>query len=579
MATVYSDEVAVGTYNRVRIKCDYSGTSATLSVEFRRTSSWTDSWYDPGATLAFNGVSKSAAYSYSGTVGTGWITLVGGISGYSVSTSGGTYDWTFSNPSGGVLGCSGKLTIPAQGSAPSGGYINNLASHWDSTNNEVVVTTTAAGVTDTGGVALVSVNWNITEQPYTMGIARISRVITNGSASALSNSLNTYTGSTISVLPNSTYYRGLYATNSVGEYRYNGGSFTTVCAPATVSLSSVTETTATLAYSTPADGGVYSKTIQYSLDGVAWATGATVSTGSASSGTFTITGLIAGTTYTLRSKVVTTAGTTVCDNSLSFTTLAVRIDPKLYMPVSNGQGGYKTSQTHTFYAAVSDGHGGYKTGLVLKMYAPVNDGGTYKNKIGYLAGTIPEPEEPNYGTIHYHKTGEAWKNYTIKTEEDFNKLGHDDYDYPYTIHFSDGVSISSTDIYEFEFGNTTPSVIPDGFLSFCENLVQISENIPDSVTTIGYTFLYGCTELSQELTIGENVTSIGEGFMGYCDNFVGPLYVNTDAAPTDEDSLATGAENCPMYEEGVELGGTYKYEWLDALPNDGTFLFRNLYVI
>lgn len=133
MATVYSDEVAVGSFNRIRIKCNYSGTSATLSIEFRRTSSWTDTWRDEHATLTFNGQEKGASYNYSGTVGTvDWVTIVSNISGYSISTSGGTYDWKFKNPTGGLLGCSGTLTIPAQSSPPTGPSVSVGINTWNS---------------------------------------------------------------------------------------------------------------------------------------------------------------------------------------------------------------------------------------------------------------------------------------------------------------------------------------------------------------------------------------------------------------------------------------------------------------
>ena len=119
MATVYSSEVSVGTYNRIRIKCDYSGTSATLTIQFRRTSSYTGTWADSTANLTFNGQTKSAAYSFSGTVGTSWVNLRAAISGYTISTSGGTYNWNFNNPnSSSVLSCSGTITIPSQISSP-----------------------------------------------------------------------------------------------------------------------------------------------------------------------------------------------------------------------------------------------------------------------------------------------------------------------------------------------------------------------------------------------------------------------------------------------------------------------------
>lgn len=119
MATAYSDEVAVGSYNRIRLRVEYSGTSATCYIEFRRTSAWTTTWADSQASIEFNGTTNSAPYYYSGTVGTSWIQLTS-AGGFSVSTSGGTYGWSFNNPSGGVLGCSGQIYVPAQFTPPTG---------------------------------------------------------------------------------------------------------------------------------------------------------------------------------------------------------------------------------------------------------------------------------------------------------------------------------------------------------------------------------------------------------------------------------------------------------------------------
>lgn len=102
---------------------------------------------------------------------------------------------------------------------------------------------------------------------------------------------------------------------------------------ATVSAGTVTETTADINYSTSADGGFYNKTIEYSIDGGAtWNTGATVSTGSASSGSFTITGLTAGTTYSVQTRTTTTAGSSV-GSTLSITTVS---NVKLYGSVNGG---------------------------------------------------------------------------------------------------------------------------------------------------------------------------------------------------------------------------------------------------
>lgn len=115
MATVYSSEVSAGTYNRIRLKVDYSGASATCTVQFRRTSSYSATWASSSSQLTFNGATKNASYSYSGTVGTSWVDLVT-VSGYSISTSGGTYNWNFTQ-GGGLLYGSGTVDIQSQTAA------------------------------------------------------------------------------------------------------------------------------------------------------------------------------------------------------------------------------------------------------------------------------------------------------------------------------------------------------------------------------------------------------------------------------------------------------------------------------
>ena len=154
MATVYSGEVSVGTYNRIRIKCDYSGTSATLTVQFRRTSSYTTTWADTQANLIFNGTTKDAAYSYTGTVSTSWVDLRPAISGYTISTSGGTYNWTFNNPVySSVLGCSGTITIPAQSNVPPSGASATWKSHtWNSVTMTAKLTSWGSGYTTSSNV-------------------------------------------------------------------------------------------------------------------------------------------------------------------------------------------------------------------------------------------------------------------------------------------------------------------------------------------------------------------------------------------------------------------------------------------
>lgn len=315
MATVYSAEQAIGSYNRIRIKCDYSGSSATLTIQFRRTSGYNTTWRDTSARLIFNGQDKAADYDYTGYVGTDWVTLRPAISGYTISTSGGTYNWQFTNPLGGVLGCSGTITIPSQASKPSDGYINDLSSYWDDTLGEVNVHTGSAGVLNEGGASLTGLQWNITTAPYTSGIARLNRSISNGGASTLSTSKSSWTGTAITLVPNSEFYTGIYAANSAGEYRYNGGTFITCPAPFQVTVANITKNSATVYYATTNDGGYYGKSFEYSIDGgTTWNVIEIVSGSTVVEHNYQITGLQKATEYTLKTRVVTQAATTNCSD-------------------------------------------------------------------------------------------------------------------------------------------------------------------------------------------------------------------------------------------------------------------------
>lgn len=133
---------------------------------------------------------------------------------------------------------------------------------------------------------------------------------TNSASIIVNNSSRT--GSTpLTIRPNTMYYVGGYATNTQRNISTVIGQYTTLALAPTLSVASVTDRTATITYSTQADGGKYAKDIQYSLDnGVTWITGSTINTGSATSGAFIITGLSPDTSYTMKTRVSTAAGRT-----------------------------------------------------------------------------------------------------------------------------------------------------------------------------------------------------------------------------------------------------------------------------
>lgn len=185
------------------------------------------------------------------------------------------------------------------------------------------------------------------------------QIASNTKSASITVTNSNYRGGGLTINPNTMYYYGGYASNTQRNISTVSGSITTLADTPTLSVTRIGETSVTVSYSTPADGGKYAKNIQYSLDnGTTWTTGATVSTGAASSGTFQINNLHNGTTYTMKCRASTSAGNTAGSNVV-FTTLE---SYKIYVPVNN-----KTKKVKKIYCEVSG-----KTKLVKKVYASVN---------------------------------------------------------------------------------------------------------------------------------------------------------------------------------------------------------------
>lgn len=135
------------------------------------------------------------------------------------------------------------------------------------------------------------------------------------------------------------------------------GPYATLPQVPTMTVSNVGDTSVTIAYSLPADGGALAKNVQYSLDnGTTWVTASTINTGSATTGNFTITGLNRNATYTVKTRVSTTAGSTN-GNDVTFKTKA-----PFYGSVAD-----KTKTINLFYGSVNG-----KTKLIKKFYGSVN---------------------------------------------------------------------------------------------------------------------------------------------------------------------------------------------------------------
>lgn len=142
------------------------------------------------------------------------------------------------------------------------------------------------------------------------------------------------------------------ATNSTGSL-----SSYTAAEAATIEIGGISDTEVVLNWSTAADGGYRPKNVQYSLDGgTTWVTMATVADGSASSGSFTISGLNPSSQYSIMTR--TYNGVSAQGDTLLVTTIA-----------STG-----------FYGSVND-----ESTLAIDIYGGVNN---ESQKITKLYGSV-----------------------------------------------------------------------------------------------------------------------------------------------------------------------------------------------
>lgn len=185
------------------------------------------------------------------------------------------------------------------------------------------------------------------------------------STSAQINVSNTdYTGGELTIVPNTQYYYGGYATNTQLNTSRVVGQFVTTAEAPTVTLNSVTSITATFDYTANADGGYYDKTIEYSVDsGATWQTGATITGGSAASGSFTVSNLLSGAEYVLMVRVSTTSGSTI-GTSVSFQTEAIIQRNKC---IYGGVSGAVAKQITSLYGGSNSG-----AQRITKLYGSAN---------------------------------------------------------------------------------------------------------------------------------------------------------------------------------------------------------------
>lgn len=175
------------------------------------------------------------------------------------------------------------LTGPAigpAGSAPSGGYVESLTSTWNSVTGKY-------GITSDGGNTLNRLIFKVLKAPYVAGVpAREYRATVPGDMSlnprtrTVNNSSDTENNPTWTFKGCDLYYAGIYASNSIGEYRYQDGSVYTPPAPGQLSYvdpENVGTKNYTVSYTGVAANNATDytpselvRTVRYKIDGGSW---------------------------------------------------------------------------------------------------------------------------------------------------------------------------------------------------------------------------------------------------------------------------------------------------------------------
>lgn len=344
------------------------GTTLKAYMEYRRTDGATYFYQDaslPTPTMNLGGVSyQDTAFADAVHNGVNIGSFTSTTFSRTVGGSGArTVTWSCGSGIRSDFAGDWSQTVTFPGSGPSGGSITNVSTTEDSITATLTLTSWGTSTSNAHKrLCVLELGHYITtpgEPQYydqdTSSTLSTTHTVTNQSSTA--------NNPTWTIQPNTSYNIGIYAETADGDYRYNypNNPVTTRATAPTVSLASVTNTSATISYSAPADGGALSKTIEYSLDGTTWVTGATVSTGAATSGTFTVSSLTAGTTYNIQTRVTTTAGSTT-GATVTATTSGGTANAKLY-----GSHNGETKLVKKLYGS----HNG-QTVLIEKLYGSHN---------------------------------------------------------------------------------------------------------------------------------------------------------------------------------------------------------------
>lgn len=604
MATVYSSNYSTGTYTYTRVKVDYSGTSATATLLYSRTNSYSGQTGQIG-TFTFGGVSTSYNKYFTGEQTDAVVASVN----FTISTSGGTYSGTStSSGSDHFLDFSGSVTIPAQATAPTGLDANNIVRGVESFTANVYITSWGTG---TGARYRELQCW--TYDPNDFAQPRRYQPVygdaLSGNITVDNSSSYSIAYGPLTIVGNTKYVLGLYATNgTAGTGSQRLGEYTTLAYAPEVTISSISSTSATLAYSTKADGGVYAKTYEYSIDGgTTWTAFATVSSGSATTGTFTVSGLTTATVTVMQTRVTTTAGTTVGPDI----TLNTNAKPKLYGSANNQAKGatalYGSDNSQATTITKLYGSAGGQAKLIHQGFGHADRGYGYvvfytdSSRTG--TGIVQLSSQADVNLLG--QSGTSWST-TIGGQVITNETAKE-------VHLTKKVTSiptyflnRATYLDRVDISEASLTAIPSSVLTSCTTL-NSPITLPATVTRIDDSFMRYCTAFNQPITLHEGITYVGHSFLACSNNTPGTFSQNISLPSTLRElgrsflynqanmtgevnvglladtvaiesnyTLSASEISSPAYTTGIKIAGANRAAWLTRFPNSSSSPYRNL---
>lgn len=217
----------------------------------------------------------------------------------------------------------GGLTILPNKQYYYGGYINNTE------RNNSVVTGQFVTLPEVAVASITKVGSDMAQFSWTVEAdgGHYDKTVSYSLDDGSYTTIDTYSGGSarsgnevlLGLSPNTQYILNMKNATTAGV-SIKGTRVFTLSAEPTITQKDQTLNSVTIQYEFPADGGASNKTLTYSIDGgVTWVQAATVTTSSATTGTFTITGLEPAHAYNLITKVTTTGGTITLDDIAIYT--------------------------------------------------------------------------------------------------------------------------------------------------------------------------------------------------------------------------------------------------------------------